>query len=134
MIGRPAPLYRSYEDAETHLSNSYATVSTFVAHNFDVESMCAMDKAEPPSAHRANSLFRVGKNRRGQWVVQDQTGLCGGLFVSRTEAVKFAMFENGNRPQAVIMVPGILELDMSGKPRDWGRSSTEAHAPLARAA
>jgi hypothetical protein len=26
------------------------------------------------------------------------------------------MFENGNRPQAVIMVPGVLELDMSRKP------------------
>ena len=96
--------------------------------------MSAMDKAEPPSAPRANSLFRVGKNRRGQWVVQDQTGLCGGLFVSRAEAVKFAMFENGHRPQAVIMVPGILELDMSGKPRDRTRSNAEAHAPLARAA
>jgi len=93
-----------------------------------------MDKAEPPSAPRANSLFRVGKNRRGQWVVQDQTGLCGGLFVSRAEAVKFAMFENGHRPQAVIMVPGILELDMSGKPRDRTLSTAEAHAPLARAA
>jgi len=99
-----------------------------------VERMSAMDKAEPPSTHRANSVFRVGKNRRGQWVVQDQTGLCGGLFVSRAEAVKFAMFENGNRPQAVIMVPGILELDMSGKPRDRSRLNTEAYAPLARAA
>jgi hypothetical protein len=99
-----------------------------------VERMSAMDKAEPPSAPRANSLFRVGKNRRGQWVVQDQTGLCGGLFVSRAEAVKFAMFENGNRPQAVIMVPGILELDMSGKARDRTLSTAEAHAPLARAA
>jgi len=96
--------------------------------------MSAMDKAEPPSAPRANSLFRVGKNRRGQWVVQDQSGLCGGLFVSRAEAVKFAMFENGNRPQAVIMVPGILELDMSGKARDRTLSTAEAHAPLARAA
>ena len=92
------------------------------------------DKVEPPSAPRANSLFRVGKNRRGQWVVQDQSGLCGGLFVSRAEAVKFAMFENGNRPQAVIMVPGILELDMSGKARDRTLSTAEAHAPLARAA
>jgi len=99
-----------------------------------VERMCAMDKAEPPSTHRANSLFRVGKNRRGQWVVQAQSGLCGGLFVSRTEAVKFAMFENGNRPQAVIMVPDIFELDMSGKPRDWTRSTADPHAPLARAA
>jgi hypothetical protein len=91
-----------------------------------------MDKAEPPAAPRANSLFRIGKNRRGQWVVQDQRGLCGGLFVSRAEAVKFAMFENGNRPQAVIMVPGILELDMSGKPRAGGASGFQV--PIARAA
>ena len=70
------------------------------------------DKGEPPSACRAKS-FRIGRNSRGNWVVQDQSGLCGGLFVDRAEALKFAMFENGNRPQAVIMVPGILELDMS---------------------
>jgi hypothetical protein len=93
-----------------------------------------MDQAEPPSTGHASSLFRIGKNRRGQWVVQDQTGLCGGLFVSRAEAVKFAMFENGNRPQAVIMVPGILELDMSGKSRDGTRLTADPHASLARAA
>jgi hypothetical protein len=76
----------------------------------------------------------VGRNSRGNWVVQDQSGLCGGMFVNRTEAVKFAMFENGNRPQAVIMVPGVLELDMSGKPREQNRSTAALHAPLARAA
>jgi len=27
--------------------------------------------------------------------------------------MRFAMFENGRRPQAIIMVPGIIELDMS---------------------
>jgi len=47
--------------------------------------------------------------------------------------VKFAMFENGNQPQAVIMVPGILELDMSGKPRA-GDSPSDAYGRLARAA
>jgi hypothetical protein len=92
------------------------------------------DKGEPPSTARAKSLFRVGRNSRGNWVVQDQSGLCGGMFVNRTEAVKFAMFENGNRPQAVIMVPGVLELDMSGKPREQNRSTAALHAPLARAA
>jgi hypothetical protein len=92
------------------------------------------DKGEPPSTARAKSLFRVGMNSRGNWVVQDQSGLCGGMFVNRTEAVKFAMFENGNRPQAVIMVPGVLELDMSGKPREQNRSTAALHAPLARAA
>jgi hypothetical protein len=89
------------------------------------------DKGEPPSTARAKSLFRVGRNSRGNWVVQDQSGLCGGLFVNRTEAVKFAM---GNRPQAVIMVPSILELDMSGQPRAQTRSTAGLHAPLARAA
>jgi hypothetical protein len=79
-------------------------------------------------------LFRIGRNSRGNWVVQDQSGLCGGLFVDRAEAVKFAMFENGNRPQAVIMVPGILELDMCAQPRDQNRSTAGLHAPLARAA
>jgi hypothetical protein len=79
-------------------------------------------------------LFRVGRNSRGNWVVQDQSGLCGGMFVNRTEAVKFAMFENGNRPQAVIMVPGILELDMSAQPPEQNRSTAGLHAPLARAA
>ncbi len=91
------------------------------------------DKGEPPSTCRAKS-FRIGRNSRGNWVVQDQSGLCGGLFVDRAEALKFAMFENGNRPQAVIMVPGILELDMSAQPRDQNRPTAGLHAPLARAA
>src|SRR5215471_3063580 len=93
-----------------------------------------VDKGEPPSADRAKSLFRIGRNSHGNWVVQDQSGLCGGMFVNRTEAVKFAMFENGNRPQAVIMVPGILELDMSGKPRAGGDSNSNTQVRVARAA
>ena len=93
-----------------------------------------MDNGGPPSSSRAKSLFRVGKNSRGNWVVQDQTGLCGGMFVNRAEAVKFAMFENGNRPQAVIMVPGILELDMSREPRAARASTSATQIPVARAA
>jgi hypothetical protein len=94
-----------------------------------------MVKGEPPSASRPNSsLFLIGKNSRGNWVVQDQRGLCGGLFVDRAEALKFAMFENGNRPQAVIMVPGVLELDMSRKPPAGADPAFETDAPVARAA
>ena len=94
-----------------------------------------MVKGEPPSASRSNSsLFLIGKNSRGNWVVQDQRGLRGGLFVDRAEALKFAMFENGNRPQAVIMVPDVLELDMSRKPRAVGEAASGTPAPVARAA
>lgn len=70
-------------------------------------------QAEPPSCRRS-SLFMIGKDSRGHWVVQDQRGTCGGLFVDRIKALRFALFENGNNPQAVVMVPGVLELNMSG--------------------
>jgi len=59
-------------------------------------------------------LFLIGKNSRGQWVAQKKHGLTGGLFVNRAAALKFALFENGRRPDAVITVPGVFELDMSG--------------------
>ena len=76
-----------------------------------------MKLTEPPSIKLCSkpSYFQIGRNSRGHWVVQDEQGTRGGLFVDRVQALRFAMFENGNRPQAVIMVPGIFELDMSGK-------------------
>jgi len=90
-----------------------------------------MLKGEPPSSVRSKaSLFLVGKNSRGHWVVRDQDGLFGGLFVNRAEAFKFALFENGHRPQAVIFVPGTLELNLSGNIPH----RAAADAPLARAA
>src|SRR3954468_20133856 len=62
-------------------------------------------------------LFLVGRDSHGNWVARDQSGRCGGLFVGRDEALKFARAENGNRPQAIIMVDDVLELDMSATPR-----------------
>jgi hypothetical protein len=95
-----------------------------------------MDQSEPPSprSSRLARLFRIGRDSRGRWVVQDQQGLRGGLFIDRAEALKFAMFENGNCPQAVIMVPGILELDMSAKPRATPRAADGSKTALARVA
>jgi hypothetical protein len=78
-----------------------------------------MRHTEPPSPSLCSQapLFLIGRDGKGHWVVRDPRGLRGGLFVDRTEALKYALFENGNRPQAVVMVPGILELDMSAAPR-----------------
>jgi hypothetical protein len=55
------------------------------------------------------SPFFVGRDSRGDWVVCDQAGLTLGLFVNRSEALRFAMLENGRRPRAVVMVSEILE-------------------------
>ena len=72
-------------------------------------------QSEPPSPERsaASNIFLVGRDSRGHWVVQDERGLCGGLFVDRSKAIRFAMDETGKRPQAIKMVPGVFELDMS---------------------
>jgi hypothetical protein len=94
-----------------------------------------MRQYEPPLvAPPAASALRIGK---------DSHGNCRQMalrpFVDRLEALKFAMYENGN-PQAVIMVPGILELDLNAKPhrihqadhRDATRSRVPPSASLVR--
>jgi hypothetical protein len=90
-----------------------------------------MAKGEPPSARRSKSpVFLVGKNRRGNWVVQDVEGLCGGFFVDREQALKFVRLEAGRRA-AVSMVAGTLELDMSSSTH---LSTSNTQVSLARAA
>jgi hypothetical protein len=58
-------------------------------------------------------IVLIGQNSRGQWIAQKQSSRCGGLFVSRAAALKFALFENGRRPEAVISVPGLLDLSLN---------------------
>jgi hypothetical protein len=70
-----------------------------------------MKQTEPPS------VIVIGKNSRGCWVAQEQNGLFGGLFINRAEAVRYALFENGRRPEAIVPASHTLELDMSGPVR-----------------
>jgi len=69
-------------------------------------------QSEPPSWLRP-PLFMVGQDTRGNWVVQDQKGMRGGLFVNREAALRYVRSENGFKPQAVVMVSGDIELDMN---------------------
>jgi hypothetical protein len=70
---------------------------------------------EPPSCSRPSAIVFLGKNSRGHWVVQQQNGLYGGLFASRAQAVKYALFENGHHPETIVELSRAMELDMSGK-------------------
>ncbi|WP_424626860.1 hypothetical protein [Bradyrhizobium sp. SYSU BS000235] len=72
-----------------------------------------MKQTEPPSC--SSSLVFIGKNSRGNWVAQEKNGLFGGLFVNRAEAVRYALFENGHHPEAIVSTPYVLELDISGR-------------------
>jgi hypothetical protein len=69
-------------------------------------------QSEPPSWLRP-PLFMVGQDRRGNWVVQDKKGMRGGLFVTRDAALRYVRSENGFKPQAVVMVSGGFELEIS---------------------
>ena len=74
-----------------------------------------MDRSEPPSPENqlSSDCFFVGRNSRGQWVVQDADHRRGGLFVNRAAALKFARDEDSHGHPAIVMVPDALELDMT---------------------
>ena len=74
--------------------------------------MTQATQAEPPSWFRP-SVFMIGQNSRGNWVVQDQKGICGGLFVDRDGAFRFVRAENGYRPAIVVAVSESIDLKVS---------------------
>lgn len=75
-----------------------------------------MRSLHPPSRNMpAPALVLIGRNGHGQWVAQEQNGLYGGLFVSRAEAIKYALFENGQHPETIVELSRTIELDADGR-------------------
>jgi hypothetical protein len=71
-----------------------------------------MKLVEPPSCgSAASTVVFIGRDRRGHWVAREQHGLYGGLFVSRAQAIKYALFENGRHPETIVELPREIELD-----------------------
>jgi hypothetical protein len=86
---------------------------------------------EPPSCSSASTIVFIGRNGRGNWVVQQQNGLYGGLFVNRAQAIRYALFENGHHPETIVELKRAIELDMSAQVSVELPSS--AHLPAAAA-
>ncbi|MDH2357191.1 hypothetical protein QCM80_42400 [Bradyrhizobium sp. SSUT112] len=72
-----------------------------------------MKLVEFPSGRSTSSTVFVGRNRFGNWVVREQNGIFGGLFASRAQALKYALCENGQHPEAILEVPREIELVFS---------------------
>jgi hypothetical protein len=87
---------------------------------------------EPPSC--SSSLVLIGRNSRGNWVAQESHGLFGGLFVSRAQAVKYALFENGHHPATIVLTANIVELDMHRKASSIPSMAMDASSHRSRAA
>jgi hypothetical protein len=81
---------------------------------------------EPPSRSSPSTIVFIGKNRRGQWIAREQNGLYGGLFVNRSQAVKYALFENGHHPETIVELSSDIELDIDGRNPAPGSISSAA--------
>jgi hypothetical protein len=78
---------------------------------------------EPPSRSAPSTIVFIGRNSRGQWIALEQNGLYGGLFVSRAQAIKYALFENGQHPETIVELPRGIELDMGRTPNPSQRAA-----------
>ena len=83
-----------------------------------------MSNARP----RRSPPLIVGQDRHGRWVVRDRLGLCGGWFVGRAEAIRYAMFEAGGAPRAVLLTPGVVESEVSLDGEDMRRAHSRSAA------
>ncbi|MDI3567638.1 hypothetical protein OWC48_45765 [Bradyrhizobium sp. Arg816] len=55
----------------------------------------------------------IGRNCHGNWFARAQNGIFGGLFVSRAQAFKCPLFQNGYHPESIVEVSSEIELDIS---------------------
>jgi hypothetical protein len=78
---------------------------------------------EPPSRSAPSTIVFIGRNSRGQWIALEQNGLYGGLFVSRAQAIKYVLFENGQHPETIVELPREIELDMGRTPNPSQRAA-----------
>ena len=61
-----------------------------------------------PSIDLANGsggrrCFLVTQDEFGRWIARENQGRVGGVFRSRREAIRFALFETGNHASAVVV-------------------------------
>ncbi|MET4022036.1 hypothetical protein [Bradyrhizobium sp. S3.2.12] len=76
--------------------------------------------SEQPSSSQAASVVFVGRNSRGNWIAREQSGVFGGLFVTRAQALKYALVENDHHPEAIVEVSFEMELDIPGDRTEAG--------------
>jgi hypothetical protein len=79
-------------------------------------------------------LFYIGQNRKGRWVVREAGGRCGGLFLFRRSAVRFAREESEASGCALMFINKPLELDIANRGSDFAEPLTEAIDAVKRGA
>lgn len=63
--------------------------------------------------HHTALDFMLGRDREGHWVVRESHGLCGGLFASKDDAIRYARSEGTAETNTIRIVPEGEEIDFS---------------------
>ena len=79
-----------------------------------VQGQTAQLPARPNSTVLNHSipLFFIGRNRDGFWVAREAAARCGGLFLFRRSAARFARKKSSPRGSAIMLVERTIELDI----------------------
>jgi len=104
-----APIRNSHDDKRRRVRPFGKQALLIIRRNTSVKLV------EPPSCRSASTIIFIGRNSRGNWVAQEQNGRYGGLFVNRSQAFKYALFENGRHPETIVELSREIELDMGGR-------------------
>jgi hypothetical protein len=68
---------------------------------WDAAEMASFDPRPACAPHH----FVISSDARGHWVVRDTEGLVGGVFLTRRDAVRFALGEVAGDPDYVHILP-----------------------------
>jgi len=80
-----------------------------------------------PSYH-----FDIKRSLRGYWIARDRHGLAGGTFLTRKDALRFALFESGGDSACVHAYPAAQAARNTKRRHPWGRATIlSAAAPNA---
>jgi|GEM_PF-3457837 len=63
------------------------------------------------------NVVLIGRGNHDRWIARGQHGRFGGLFVSREHAVKYALFKNDRRREAIIELATEVELAFDKMPK-----------------
>jgi hypothetical protein len=92
-----------------------------------------MSKGEPPSCPK--SPFLIGRNSHGEWAVLDRAGSAAACSSTAPRQLNMQCLRmNGRTPQAVVMVPGPLELDLTSRISPVREAAPDASDSLRRRA
>jgi hypothetical protein len=90
-----------------------------------------MNPVEPPGNRAKASVnrFYIIPDQRGHYTVRDEYHLHGGYFIDRTQARKYALFENGNRPDLIVELLPLVYILSRGRQSLGGRQGFNVSKP-----